>query len=410
MFEFRFPDVGEGISEGEIVSLKVKEGDYIKEDQVIAEVETDKAVVEIPSPKSGKIKKINFKEGDTIKVGDIFVVIEDSEEENGDEKIGRKIERKVKEEDKIVKVEHEEIKNIVREMKRRRAIATPSVRRIAREMGIDINEVEGTGPDGRVTKEDLERFKRKMEGKERDEYRKITSITEKGSVIRIPLRGIRKRIAERMSYSKSHIPHVSVMDEVVVDKLIQLREKEKRVAEKYGVKLTYLPFIIKALIGSMRKYPYVNSSLDEERNEIVVKRYYNFGIAVDTKDGLMVFVVKDCDKKSVLEIAREIQELSEKARNREISLNDLKNSTFTITNYGSIGGKFGTPIINPPEAGILGVGRIYEKVISENGEVRIAKVMPLSFVFDHRVFDGAYATRFLNDLMERLREPELLIV
>jgi pyruvate dehydrogenase E2 component (dihydrolipoamide acetyltransferase) len=231
-----------------------------------------------------------------------------------------------------------------------------------------------------------------------------------GKVERIPVRGIRRKIARAMVESLIKTAQVTTTDEADVGLLWHIRAKEKAAAEEQGVKLTFLPFIVKAVIGALRRDPLMNSSMDEETGNIIVKGYYNIGIAVETRDGLIVPNIKDADRKSVMELAKEIDLLADKARKRTLDVRDLKGGTFTITNYGAIGGIFGTPILNYPEVGILGVGRIYEKPVAFDGAIKLRKVMPLSLTFDHRVVDGAKAQHFMNNLIMHLQDPDLIFI
>src|SRR3989344_1548083 len=332
--DFKFPDVGEGIVEGEIIEWLVKEGDIVKQDQAIARIETDKAVVDIPSPVEGKIKKINFKKGEIVTVGEVLVVIDDGNVERH-----KSVERK--------------------------------------SVGV-IGELE-----------------------EADE-----EIAEKEEVLAMP--GVRKTIANNMLRSSRETAPVSSFIEVDVTHLWYVRETEKTVAEKEGIKLTFLPFIIKAVVAGLKLYPFVNSSIENE--EIVLKKYYNIGVAVDTKEGLLVPAVKRADVKDIKSIAKEIEELAKKANDRSIDIADLKGSTFTITNWGSVGGSYGTPIINYPECTILGVGRIEELPRVVNGKIVARKILPLSVTFDHRIVDGAEISRFLVEIKKRLEDPALLLI
>ncbi len=395
LYEFKFPDVGEGITEGEVVKWHVKPGDQIKENEVLAEVETDKAVVEIPSPKTGKIIKLHAKEGGIIKVGETLVTIE--------------IKGELKEERKSVSVmgEMHEAGAVLPAPKEEvvqkvigKVLATPAIRALAKQRNIDLSKVTGTGPNGRILKEDLER------------PITVVKVTKKydlyGYVDRIPLKGIRKTIADKMVLSATKIPHVTHMDKADVTDLWNLREKEKIAAKKKGVHLTFMPYIIKAVIAALKEHPTLNAELDESTNDIIVKKYYNLGIAVDTENGLMVPVVKGADKKNMLEIAKETFNLAELARTRKIDLADLQGSTFTITNVGSLGGVYATPIINYPESAILALGKITDKPVVINGKIEIRKCLPLSLAFDHRILDGAEAARFVNKLIEILENPKNL--
>jgi len=417
--EFKFPDVGEGITEGEIKKWLVKEGDKIKEHDVLAEVETDKAIVQIPSPASGKILKLYHKEGDTIHVGEVMATI-GSPGENIPEKPAQVKQPVIKPAgvvgylEEAPEEEHEAIQKLQKELKPKIEVpilATPATRRVARETGVDLSKIKGTGLGGRITEEDVRKFA--QSAGVHAEHPGVTVVKKYdlyGYVDRIPLKGVRKAMAKRMVESATKIPHVTSMDEANVTELWNLREREKKIAELKGIKLTFLPFIIKSCVHALKEHLYVNSTLDDEHEEIVLKKYYNIGIAIDTDDGLIVPVIKGANNKSILQIAQEIQELAEKTRNRTIDLGDLKGGTFTITNYGSIRGNWGTPLINYPEVAILGVGRIFEKLDIKGGKVFVSKILPLSLSFDHRLIDGAYAARFMQTLIEHLEDPDLILI
>jgi pyruvate dehydrogenase E2 component (dihydrolipoamide acetyltransferase) len=390
--EFNFPDIGEGIHEARIVKIFVKEGDFIKEHQSIAEVETDKAVSEIPSPFEGKVIKINFKEGDTIKVGDIFFVVETSKEfskENGKEVVAKK------DDEEIIKPAG--AVGYLKESSSNDVLAAPFVRKLAKDLGIDLKKVKGTGPGGRITEKDIRNFipgGNNISVKDGIGLKKKRKYDFWGYVDYLPLNNIKRVTASHMTEAWLNAPQVTVMDMPDIQNLIKLREERIKIAEQKGVKLTYLPFIMKACYYAMVEYPLINSTFDKESNEIIVKKYYNFGVAVDVGDGLVVPVVKGVNMKDVFQIAKEISELATKARNKKLDLQDMRGGTFTITNYGSIGGLFATPIINFPEVAILGLGRI------------IDNKLPLSLTFDHRVIDGAYAIRFLNLVISFLQNPK----
>lgn len=401
--EFKFPDLGEGVTEGEIKKWLVKEGDLVKKDQSIAEVETDKAIVEMPSPYSGRMGKISFPEGGIVKVGEVLATIEEGEE---GEPAGTGSVSVVGE----LPVGEEIVVSSRPEVKAPAAVqATPAVRRLARDLGVDISAVKGTGPEGRVVENDI---------------RGAGAVTEKptvpkvqpkfdlyGWVERRPLRGVRRAVAKHMMEAQSKAALVTTQDTADVTELVALREKVKdQVMESKGVKLTYLPFIMKAVIAALQRNPVLNSSMDEETGEIVIKKYYNLGVAVATEDGLMVPVVKATDQKDIIALAAELKTLSEAANERKVDLADLKGGTFSITNYGVFGGTFATPIPNHPEAAILGTGRIYDAPRIVDGEVRPRKVLDLSLTFDHRIMDGAEAARFLTDLRRFLESPELLLL
>ena len=296
-------------------------------------------------------------------------------------------------------------------------MATPAVRALARELGVDIERVKGTGSGGRILEKDLREAAEAKEEKPAELAKpapvppaKVKKYDLYGYIEHVPLRGVRRAIAKAMVKSKYTAPHVTAMDEADVTDLWKIKEKEKKGAEKKGIKLTILPFIIKAVIAGLKEHPYLNATLDDENEEILVKKYYNIGIATDTPEGLMVPVVKGVNEKPILQLAEELVQLTDKARNRKIDLADLKGGTFTITNYGAVGGMYGTPIINHPEVAILGVGKMKETPVVIDGKVEIRKILFLSLSFDHRVVDGAEAARFLNALITRLEDPDLILL
>lgn len=391
--EFKFPDVGEGIAEGEIVRWLVKEGDSVKEDQDLVEVETDKALLTLNSPYTGKVTKLHGKEGEIIKVGNVLTTFDAGGEEPPVEAEKRDTGTVVGSlsDDAAVEIAHP-------------VQATPAVRLLAKQMRLDLATVKGTGPGGRITKEDVERAATKtaqQTNAETDAY---------GSVEKIPLRGIRRTVAKRMAEASKRVAEVTIWEDADITELERVRARERRVAEEKGVRLTYLPFIMKAVIPALNAHPYFNASLDEGAEAIVLKKYFNIGIAVDTTDGLIVFVIKDADKKNILDLAKETATLADKARLRKIDLHELKGSTFTITNYGVVGASYGTPIINYPEVAILGLGKIEDRPVVRKGEIAIRKIMPLSLAFDHRVIDGVEAGRFLGVVIQHLEDPNLMFV
>jgi len=416
-FEFKFPDIGEGLTEGEIVRWLVKEGDEIKEGQPLVEVETDKALAEIPSPRTGVILKILAKEKEIVKVGQVIVVIGEKGEALAvpppkPKSVGVVGElEEAPEEAPAVAARAEAVRPTLVSP---HAMATPAVRALAKELGVDINKVKGTGPEGRVLEKDI---RQATEGKEKpvevkpvEAPKKVRKYDLYGYVDRIPLRGVRRSIAKAMVKSKYTAPHVTTMDEADVTELWKIREKEKKAAEKKGIKLTILPFIIKAVLAGLKEHPFLNATLDDEDEEIILKKYYNIGVATDTPEGLMVPVVKNANDKSILQLAEELTRLAEKARNRTIDLADLKGGTFTITNYGALGGIYGTPIINHPEVAILGTGKIKDMPVVMDGKIEIRKILFLALSFDHRVVDGAEAARFLNTVIARLEDPDLILL
>lgn len=409
-FLFKLPDVGEGIHEAEIVRWLVAEGDHVEEDQPLVEVQTDKALVELPSPKAGVIGKLHFAAGDIAPTGAVLVTIVTDPSESQDGRSSGTA---------TVIADHDQDRSTVTvtdaSPKRRKVLATPATRRLARELGIDIQLVPGTGPGGRVTDDDVRRFKQDSDSPLVPAARQTPTHTSDPtagtpSEERIPIRGVRRRIAERMVTSKFTAPHATLMDEVDVTELVAIRRQALDLAAKRGLRLTYLPFIIKAVVTGLREYPLLNASIDEQTQEIIVKRYYHLGIATDTEEGLIVPVVTDADQKSIFQLAAEIETLVKKARERRLALDELRGSTFTITNAGSIGGIFSTPIINYPEVAILGVHRIKEQPVVKEGQIVARHILTLALSFDHRIIDGAYAARFLNRVMSYLEQPSLLFM
>ncbi|KOP29775.1 dihydrolipoamide acetyltransferase family protein [Exiguobacterium acetylicum] len=425
LFEFKLPDIGEGIHEGEIVKWFVKAGDTVKEDDVLLEVQNDKAVVEIPSPVDGTVKEVKVDEGVVAVVGDVLITFEVEGEGSApsEEAEQPKAEDNAKDvQDTDQKVEDKP--NEVQIHKSERVIAMPSVRKYAREKGIDIREVQGSGDNGRVVKEDIDAFAnggQTSEAPATEEKAPAAASAPKTEVkpyvaaqpeleTREKIKGIRKAISKAMVNSKHTAPHVTLMDEVDVTNLVALRKNFKEVAAAQGTKLTYLPFVVKALTAAAKKYPAINASIDDVNEEIVYKNYFNIGIAADTDNGLVVPVVKDADRKSIFSLADDINDLAGKAREGKLSGDEMKGGSITITNIGSAGGQWFTPVINHPEVAILGIGRIAEKAVVKNGEIVAAPVLALSFSFDHRLIDGATAQNALNLVKRLLNDPQLLIM
>lgn len=433
IFQFKLPDIGEGIHEGEIVKWHIKPGDSVEEDQIIMDVQNDKAVVEIPSPVSGKVIDIKVSEGTVAIVGDVLVTfeVEDAVDQPVEEKVecavGGAVAAQVEKAslDTPMAANQATVVANAAAPSKQKVLATPSVRKLAREKGIFLIEVKGTGRNGRITREDLENFVSggtKPSLPSQPEEQKVDTpaaapVITTAPVLagdrleeRVPLKGVRKVIANAMVKSMYTAPHVTIMDEVDVTELVALRQKAKPLAERKGVKLTYLPFIVKALVAANRQFPVMNASIDDEKSEIIYKKYYNIGIATDTDNGLMVPVVADADRKNIWTIASEIKDLATRGREGKLTSQELKGSTVTITNIGSAGGMFFTPVINYPEVAILGTGRISKKPVVKNGEITIAPVMALSLSFDHRLIDGATAQNFVNYIKQLLEDPQLLVM
>ncbi|MFC0523970.1 dihydrolipoamide acetyltransferase family protein [Pontibacillus salicampi] len=430
-YEFKLPDIGEGIHEGEIAKWFVKDGDEVKEDDVLCEVQNDKAVVEIPSPVEGTVKQVHVSEGEVTTVGTVIITFDapgyesnDSEASSDDSSKEEKQEDAKQEESKEeAPAAQQETEQTDDEDADKRVIAMPSVRKFARENDVNINKVTGSGKNGRVLKEDIEAY---MNGGQAADTAEATAdeasakedapaqqeAAPQGQYpeTREKMSGMRKAIAKAMSNSKQTAPHVTLMDEVDVSELVAHRKKFKQAAADQDIKLTYLPYVVRALVSTLKKYPILNASLDDESQEIVHKHYYNIGIAADTEKGLVVPVVKDADRKSIFDISSEINELAGKARDGKLTSEEMKGASCTITNIGSAGGQWFTPVINHPEVAILGIGRIAEKPVVKDGEVVVAPVLALSLSFDHRIIDGATAQHAMNQVKRLLNDPQLIMM
>ena len=405
MQDIKLPEIGEGVTEGELIKWLVKEGDPIKIDQPLAEILTDKASVEIPSSVIGTVKSLKAQAGDMIKVGQVMMKIKESQQSSpqassqqakmSKEKVGPQ------QEDQSSQITTSTYTQELPISHSLQALATPSTRRLAVQLGVDISQISGTGNVGRVTREDVEKFA--ALSSQSKSLLKKTDIEDEV----IPLRGIRKKIAENMQKSKQKIPHFSLMDEANVTELVQLRTKCKKHFK--DIKITYLPFIMKALICACRKFPMLNACIDQDK--IIYKKNFHIGFAAETPDGLLVPVVKDADQKTILQISQEIKSLANKAKAGQLSLDEMTGGTITITNIGSIGGTYATPIINPSEVAIIGLYRIQKRPIFDKDEnLQSADIMNLSCTADHRLIDGAVAARFLRALIEKIETPSLLMV
>jgi pyruvate dehydrogenase E2 component (dihydrolipoamide acetyltransferase) len=421
-FVFRLPDVGEGIVQAEIVEYLVKVGDTVREDQPVVRVETDKAVVELPSPITGKVVEIPLDVGATARVGDALLIIESETvssikqipEESFTDRVRPPLSK-----DSPAAGPDKEPTPVSSPPAASRVLATPHTRKLARELGVDITKITGTGPHARITDDDVKNAaaappvlvpKAPSAAAIQAPATAGFDFEKYGPTRRVPLKGVRKRIAEVMARSVSTIPHVTHFDEADVTDLFHVIEKQKALAESRNVKLTVLSFLVKASVAALKAFPIVNSSLDEETGELVFKEYYNIGIAADTDAGLMVPVIKNVDKKTILQIAAELQELSRKARDRTIDLEDIRGGTFSISNVGAIGGKYATPIILHPQVAILCSLRAFRKPVVRNEQVVIRTIMPLTLSFDHRVLDGAEGARFMNHVVELLEDPFRMLV
>lgn len=421
MYDFKFSDIGEGLHEGKILKWNFKVGDKVKEGDTLVIIETDKVNAELPSPVNGTIVKLGRPEGEIIHVGETVVLIDDGSgasvavteaakptetapvsEESAPGVIGE-----IEVSSEIIGASTESASNA--SSSGARVLATPAARKVARDLGVDIQKVTGSGPSGRVMKEDIQNFAGSAPSMGLPKLGPVV-ISRQGDVTVVPLTKLRKSIVKAMTTSKQIIPHTVLMDEVVVDELVSLRAKAKKSAEQKGIKLTYMAFIIKAVTIALHEFPTFNASFDHEKEEMIIKNFMNIGIAVDTPDGLIVPNIKDADQKGIFTLAAELSETAALTRDRKIQLAALQNTTFTITNFGAMDISLGTPIINHPEVGILGVGKISQKPVVKDGAIVIATLLPLSIAVDHRVIDGADAGRFLMRVKELLANPGLMLL
>lgn len=413
---FNFPDLGEGLEEGTILAWYVKEGDTVRVGDPLVQMETDKVVADIPSPKNGVVRVFHGEEGDVIKVGAPLIEIEEdghSEPKNepiteGEDAAAVVGTMEVAGSDKLWAASSEgTAENTEQESLHRKVLATPVARALAKEMGIDINEVPGSGPSGRVKKEDILHY-----GGETQLHTEPNGLQGHPSeeVTYQPLTQIRKTIARNMLHAKQSAAHVSVFEEVEISALKAVIKKYKPLYHDKGVKLTFLPFVVKAVALALKHHPQLNSMMDMENNRMMVHNRRHIGIAVDAPDGLVVPVVRNADCLSIFQLASEIGVLADKARGRKLTLSELKGGTFSITSFGSIGGIFATPVINYPQAGILGIGRVMKVPIVKGDEVTVGEIMPLSLTVDHRVVDGGEITRFLARIMRYLSDPLSLMM
>jgi pyruvate dehydrogenase E2 component (dihydrolipoamide acetyltransferase) len=442
--EFRLPDLGEGIAEGQIVRILCAEGDHIAEDQAIMEVETDKAAVEIPSPFGGVASKIHVKEGETVAVGQVLLTVEET---NGAGTAHAETAEPAKTEKPREKAPAESAKTVPAPKeagverpaespatpapKRSRAAAAPAVRKLARETGVDIDSLHGTGPGGRVLRGDVEAAALRTPPRAAEEnagagaapvahapaplpgkavvIEGVPGNDKWGPIKRQKLSQIRKTIAKQMVKSVSTIPHVTQTDEADVTALESIR-RDLRGEDGAGPRVTLMAFVLKALAHCLREHPTFNASFDEEHEEIIYKEYINIGVAVDSPRGLVVPVIRDVDRLSVLGIAEALTTMSGKVRDVQFTVDELRGGTFTVTNYGAIGGIYGTPVINHPEVAILGLGRTAQQLRLVGEEIEPRQILPLSLSFDHRATDGAQAARFINDIVAHLSKPGLLLI
>lgn len=432
MFEFKLPDLGEGVHEGQIVNVLVKEGDVVAEYQPLLEVETDKAAVEIPSPRAGRIAKLLVEPGQVIKVGDVMVVIDETgagtpSKPAATETARTEPEAKPKAASPVpaatvAAAAASEAETVVTPGRRDVPVAAaPVVRKLARELGVDIRQVPGSGPSGRVLREDVERFAggkvpaaRPMPATEpplpQPSAEELPDFSQYGSVRREPTTQIRKTIARQMTRAWLNVPRVTHCDLADITELERCRKDYNLELREGDTKVTMTAIVIKAIAGALRRHPMLNCSYDARSAEIIYKDYVHLGIAVDTPRGLVVPVIRDVDRKSLQELARALADVAERTRSVKFDLAELRGATFTITNVGALGGAFVTPMVNFPEVGILALGRAsWQPQVVHETEIVPRLMLPLSLSFDHRVVDGADGARFTHDVIQALENPLRLL-
>jgi 2-oxoisovalerate dehydrogenase E2 component (dihydrolipoyl transacylase) len=444
--DFHLPELGEGVYEAELVEWRIQPGDTVKRGQELAEVLTDKASMPLPAPFFGRIGELRAEPGDMLKVGEVILTFEPSARGAEAKEVAAKEVQAKEAGPKDASAKAVAAKDADGQSRRRpaaavpatpaagkriersqptavaertrapattvRVSAAPTVRRMARELGIDLATVSGSGPGGRVLIEDLTALLRRGDGAATTSPASPEPAADYGTPgTRRKLIGIRRQIAEHMVQSKRTIPHYSYIDECDISDLVRLRASLKETFSQRGLKLTYLPFFVKAVVEALKEIPIVNASLDDSAGEIVLHDRYDIGIAVATPNGLLVPVVREADRKDITQIAREIEQLSRSAREGTARRDDLRGGTFTVTSIGGIGGLISTPVINHPEAAILGIGRIVKRpVYDHDGNLRPADLVYLSFSFDHRILDGAIGAAFGNAVIRRLQNPAALLV
>jgi pyruvate dehydrogenase E2 component (dihydrolipoamide acetyltransferase) len=442
--EIRLPELGENIESAQVVKVLVSVGDTIEPDRSVVELETDKAVIEVPASVRGTVKEIHVKAGQEVKVGQLILTIEATSEGKGAAQ--PEPERQVEAEKEAPAGEpsdQEEVVEPAEPVEKRRngkeavariegspppaperppeapgviAPAAPSVRRLARELGVDINQVPGSGPGGRISIEDVKNYVRQLNreaGRAGPAQVETTTwplpdFTRWGEVEREPMSNVRRTTARRLSQAWSTIPHVTNFDRADITELEQLRKQYARKAEAAGGKLTVTAIILKVVASALKIFPKFNASLDMANQEIVYKKYYHLGVAVDTDRGLLVPIIQDVDRKNIVELSVDLTRISEKARDRKVAPEDLEGGTFTITNLGGIGGTNFAPIINPPDVAILGIARASTEPVFRDGQFEPRLMLPLSLSYDHRLIDGADAARFLRWVAQALEQPFLL--
>ena len=419
--EFKLPELGENIESADVIAVLVKAGDFIQIDQGIIEIETDKATVEVPSSVEGEIIEVLAKVNETANVGDVLIKvktttspvpkIKETIPDRDTEEVAKLEKNTAIPKGEVAKLKPGEIDSQP-EMIKGAAPAAPSVRRIAREIGVDINEVKGTDPGGRISMDDVKAHSKKLHAERKTDtgigikQKTLPDFSKFGAIEKVEMTKIRKVTAEHLSYAWTTIPHVTQHDKADITQLEKSRKQYNPEVEKAGGKLTITSILLKIIIAALKEFPQFNSSIDMDSKEIIYKKYFNIGVAVDTEYGLMVPVIKNVDEKNLIELSVEMGELAKKAREKKISLEDLQGGCFTITNLGGIGGTLFTPVVNSPEVAILGVSRgSYEPIYNEKNEFKPRLMLPLSLSYDHRIIDGADAARFLRFIVEALEQP-----
>jgi pyruvate dehydrogenase E2 component (dihydrolipoamide acetyltransferase) len=439
-FEFRLPDIGEGVVEGEVVKWHVKPGDLVREDQPMVEVMTDKATVEIPSPRAGTIAKILAEEGKICAVGAVMVVIDETgaaqpaatatahapaahaPAATAAAPTARPATAHAPASHAATSHAHaathargsngSATSNVITLPRSGKVLATPATRKLARDLGVDLSTVSATGPNGRITHDDV----RAAVGGHAAAT--PVAVPQRAPVAvpvdhvdeRVPFRGVRKKIAENMHRSRATAAHFTYVEECDMTELVALRKRARARAEERGIKLSFIPFLVKAVVAGLKKFPIVNSTLDEAKQEIVLRKRYHVGVAAATDDGLIVPVLRDADQRSLFDIARSLDELSEKVKAGKASRDDITGSTFTISSLGTLGGVLATPIINFPEVAILGVHKIKQTPVVRDGQIVIREIMNLSISLDHRIVDGYEGAQFLQHVIALLEDPTLMFM
>ncbi len=428
--EVRLPEISENVTTGEVLDVPVKPGDTVEKEQTLIELETEKAAVQVPSPGKGTIKEILVRKGDTIHVGDVIARLETGEggdqgappaakkeaEKAPEDSVEKRKEKPARVEEARVEVEaKKESAGGREESGKKRDLepvpASPTVRRLARELGVDIRRVSGSGPGGRISADDVKRFvKNKSAGEPVESAASLPDFTRWGPVRREKMSGVRRITARSMAYAWRTVPHVTQFDEADITNLAAFLASRKKIAERAGGKLTVTAAAVKVLASLVRRHPEFNSSLDPEADEIVFKEYVNVGIAVDTDRGLLVPVIRDADKKGLIDLAVELTDLAERTRAKRVTPDEMDGGTITVSNLGGLGGTGFSPVVYWPQAAILGLARAQERPVAVDGKVDIRLMLPLSLSYDHRIIDGADGARFLRSLAEILSDPFALLL